>query len=142
MTTDDEQPPPPPVYTVAKRPCSTCPYACATPPGIWAESEYVKLPAYDGETWEQPIGLFMCHSGDAETDLCAGWLACHDQDHSLALRLHAADVEHLLPYSTDVELYESGAAAQEGGMVGYDWPDAETMAAQLKVVQRQRRRAT
>jgi hypothetical protein len=34
-------------------PCSSCPYKRDTPPGIWAEHEYEKLPAYDGSTLEQ-----------------------------------------------------------------------------------------
>ena len=66
-------------------PCGSCPYRKDVPSGIWAKSEYDKLPRYDGETWEQDPKAFMCHQRDG--CLCGGWLACHSPRHLLALRL-------------------------------------------------------
>ena len=101
-------------YSVDKRPCSTCPYACSTPPAVWHVDEYEKLPEYDKETAQQPFEVFMCHAGDAETTLCAGWLAVHNQqDHAhelLSLRFAGAD-EDLWGYTTDVALWSSGYEA-------------------------------
>ena len=54
--------------------CASCPYRKDVPSGIWEQSEYDKLPKYDGETWEQAGALFMCHLRDG--CLCGGWLAC------------------------------------------------------------------
>lgn len=111
---------------VGKTPCSTCPYACSTPPGVWHESEYLKLLEYDKPTEEQPPGLFMCHTGDGATLLCSGWLAVHNRmphSHSLlALRFAAfngLDPE-LFNYDTHVELFASGSESAAHGMSGID----------------------
>ena len=49
-----------PVRPPAKSPCGSCPYRQDVPSGVWAASEYEKLPAYDApETFMQPPGLFI-----------------------------------------------------------------------------------
>lgn len=102
--------------TPAARPCGTCPYRRDCPSGLWADSEYVKLVAYDGETWEQPPGLFMCHTRPEQ--LCSGWVGCHDMDETLAIRLHARslDLDAVLAYISPVALFASGAEAAAHGM--------------------------
>jgi hypothetical protein len=111
----------------ADRPCGSCPYRRDVPSGVWAEEEYEKLPAYDGETFEQPIGVFHCHRQDGRA--CAGWVAVHDMYESLALRLASAegrvDVDGFLDYETDVPLFGSGAEAAEHGLRDLEEPDAD-----------------
>lgn len=112
---------------VANVPCSTCPYMKSTPPGVWDESEYLKLPDYDKPTAEQPPGLFMCHNGDANSLVCAGWLAVHNRmPHShelLALRFASLNRDFdpaLYEYDTKVELFASGQEAHDHGVSGID----------------------
>jgi len=104
-----------------KVPCGSCPYRRDVPAGIWHPAEYAKLPRYDGETWEQPPGVFLCHQRDG--CLCGGWLMTHDRDHLLSLRLAA---RHLDPsvweYAPDVVVFKSGAAAAAHGMSGVEHP--------------------
>lgn len=108
-------------FTADPRPCNTCPYAKSTPSGLWAESEYAKLPKYDGETWEQDVHLFSCHKhGPEDNVLCKGWLLTHGTDRLLALRVAGAR-GHTLDESVyaecDAEVYESGLAAYEAGIL-------------------------
>ena len=100
----------------AARPCGTCPYRRDCPSGLWHDSECVKLAQYDGETWEQPMGLFMCHTRPEQ--LCSGWVGCHDMDEALAVRLHARslDLDAVLAYISPVALFASGAEAAAHGM--------------------------
>lgn len=96
-------------------PCGSCPYRKDVASGIWHESEYQKLPLYDGETWQQSPALFHCHQRNGH--LCAGWLGCHDQQHLLALRIHGNSVSQLAwEYHSPVELFSSGAEAAAHGM--------------------------
>ena len=103
----------------AKQPCGSCPYRRDVPSGLWSPEEYAKLPAYDGQTWEQPTSLFMCHQRDG--CLCAGWLACHDTDHLLALRLHCVDPS-AFGYVSPVPVFGSGAEAAAHGSADIDAP--------------------
>jgi hypothetical protein len=110
-----------PVRPPAPRPCASCPYRRDVPSGVWAETEYAKLPEYDAETAYQPPGVFMCHQQDGR--MCAGWTATHDMEDSLAFRLAAMTgdlpaehVEAVLDYQTDVPLFGSGAEAAEHGL--------------------------
>jgi hypothetical protein len=109
-----------------KVPCGSCPYRKDVPPGIWEAVEYGKLPAYDGETWEQAaqgaFALFMCHQNDGR--LCGGWLLTHPREHLLALRLHKVDPS-VWTYGPDVEVFGSGAAAAAHGLSGIDEPPPE-----------------
>ena len=105
----------------APAPCGSCPYRRDVPSGVWAREEYEKLPRYDGPTWAQDPGVFMCHRQDGR--LCAGWVACHDRGELLAIRLGAAsgsirpeDVEEILGYETSVPVFASGAEAAEHGL--------------------------
>jgi hypothetical protein len=119
-----------PVVNVPKGPCSTCPYAKATPSGVWHPEEYAKLPAYDRETWAQPPSLFLCHHsptmpGDT---VCFGWLAVHG-DEALGLRLAMGDgrIEAKAAFAAidgaDCgEFYESGAEAAKAGMAAVESP--------------------
>lgn len=119
-----------------KVPCGSCPYRKDVPPGIWAREEYQKLPLYDAETWAQPPGLFMCHQKDG--CLCGGWLAAHDRDHLLALRVagHRLAPE-VWDYAPGVPVFESGAAAAAHGIAGIDNPTPE---AQRKIAGLMRQR--
>ena len=100
----------------AKKPCGSCPYRRDVPSGIWAKSEYDKLPQYDGETWQQSPKIFMCHQHDG--NLCAGWLACHNPQELLALCfgfIHNFD-PMIFTYHTDVPVFISGAEARAHGL--------------------------
>lgn len=103
-----------------KNPCASCPYRKNVPSGVWDETEYSKLPRYDGEIHEQSsIAIFRCHQL-AEDNICSGWLGHRDEpDDLLAVRLGLmrGDLDlSCLDYATDVPLFESGAAAAEHGM--------------------------
>lgn len=107
--------------TVRPSPCPSCPYRLNAPSGVWAASEYERLPDYDGETTEQvyagALALFHCHS--TPLALCAGWVGHRDPHDLLALRLGvaagAADPS-CLSYRTRVPLWPTGAAAAEHGL--------------------------
>lgn len=107
-----------------KVPCGSCPYRRDVPSGIWARSEYDKLPAYDGPTWAQHHGVFMCHQNDGR--LCGGWLACHDPQELLALRIADRVNNNVDPavfdYTTDVPVFASGAEARAHGIKGIRRP--------------------
>jgi len=122
----------------SKAPCGTCPYRTDVPAGIWAASEYAKLPGYDGETIEQLLAgatrLFFCHQNDGH--LCAGWAGCHDTDELLALRLHEVAPE-TFGYVSPVPLFSSGAEAAAHGMSGVDNPGDDAIRAIEKLAARQ-----
>lgn len=106
-------------------PCKSCPYRRDVPSGVWAEQEYKKLAAYDGEIAEQAMkgamSLFLCHQRNSA--LCSGWLACHGPENLLAMRLHHAHVEpSTFDYSTDVLVFTSGAEAAAHGTRDIDEP--------------------
>jgi hypothetical protein len=101
-------------------PCGSCPYRKDVPSGLWARSEYDKLPGYDGPTWSQPPALFMCHQKDGH--LCGGWLACHGPQELLALRFARNIDPSVFNYQTDVSVFASGAAARAHGIGGIDRP--------------------
>lgn len=98
-----------------KRPCGSCPYRRDVPSGIWAAEEYAKLPAYDGPTWAQPPALFMCHQQDG--CLCGGWLAAHDREQLLTLRIHRHRLDPgVWDYEPGVPVFGSGAQAAAHGI--------------------------
>ena len=117
----------PELLTVAARPCGSCPYRRDVPSGVWAASEYDKLPDYDKPTPEQPFAVFLCHQRDG--CMCAGWLACHGHERGhelLALRLSFSTGEAdraVLGYTTDVPVFASGAEAAAHGKRGIEQPD-------------------
>lgn len=107
-----------------KRPCGSCPYRRDVPSGIWAAEEYAKLPAYDRETWQQPPGLFMCHQQDG--CLCGGWLAAHDRENLLALRIHGPRLDPgVWDYEPGVPVFGSGAQAAAHGIAEIVNPGTE-----------------
>ena len=60
--------------------------------------------------------MFMCHQG--ERHACSGWLGHSDPSRLLAVRIGVISGEMdpaCLDYTTDVELFPSGAAAAEHG---------------------------
>jgi hypothetical protein len=111
-------------------PCATCPYRRDVPAGIWAASEYAKLPEYDAPTGEQPVGAFACHQADGR--ICAGWLGYRDPTELLAVRIGTA-LGYLDPscadYTTTVPLHPSGADAAAHGLAGVEDPDDAAQAA-------------
>ena len=129
------------MITVRKRPCPSCPYRRDVPSGIWAESEYAKLPGYDGDVPDQlaagALGLFHCHQQTGH--LCAGWVGCHDMASNLALRFSHQDIDinAVLDYVSPVPLFGSGAEAAEHGRrdLAKPGPDALRKAAQLRRLQ-------
>jgi hypothetical protein len=106
---------------VRKNPCPSCPYRCDVPSGVWSESEYDKLPAYDGEIQDQvasgAFAPFGCHQADGK--LCAGWAGHRDQPGDLlAVRIgisHGTVDPSVVDYTTSVPLFSSGAEAAEHG---------------------------
>jgi hypothetical protein len=123
----NDKPPPMPeeLITCAQAPCRSCPYRRDVPSGLWAASEYDKLPAYDGDIAEQVVkeagGLFFCHQQDGR--LCAGWIGCHGAGNLLAVRLagfyldgKARLDDALWTYESPVPLFASGAQARAHGL--------------------------
>lgn len=111
----------------AARPCGSCPYRRDVPSGVWHPDEYDKLPPYDGPTWEQPPGVFLCHQQDGR--MCAGWCGTHDMDEALAIRLLGATgngeaVNAALDYVSPIPLFDSGAEAAEHGLRDVEHPTA------------------
>lgn len=120
---------------VAPNPCASCPYRRDVPAGIWHPDEYAKLPAYDADTGDQPYQAFGCHRDDGR--LCAGWLGHRRPMHLLAVRIGV--ISGKLPpeiggYTTDVPLFEHGAAAAAHGLSGITDPDVDAITAAGKIV--------
>jgi hypothetical protein len=129
----------------APRPCESCPYRRDVPSGIWDAEEYAKLPDYDAETAYQAPGLFQCHQQDGR--LCAGWVAVHNMEHCLALRLGVlsgavdeTDVDAIVDYRTDVPLFASGADAAAHGLRDLARPGLEARRMADKLRRRRPRR--
>ena len=111
-----------------ERPCHSCPYRQDVPSGIWAESEYVKLPEYDKQTSIQPFRVFHCH--DRDGSICRGWWDCHSQNppgHELiSVRIlgvfgQISDV----PPPSDVPCFTTGQEACDHGVKMIDNPDED-----------------
>lgn len=105
--------------TVRLSPCPSCPYRRDVPSGIWAPSEYAKLPLYDLSTEEQAeVGAFAPFYCHATPDfLCAGWAGCHDMAENLAMRLHHRTIDPAVyDYVSPVPLFSSGAQAAAHGI--------------------------
>ena len=122
----------------APRPCESCPYRRDVPSGVWSADEYAKLREYDRDTWAQPPGLFQCHQTgpqDRSARLCAGWVGCHGYE-LIALRIGVANGtldSSVIDYTTDVELFGSGAEAAEHGEADIEYPGKEARALVEKI---------
>jgi hypothetical protein len=133
---------------VPKGPCSTCPYAKATPSQA-ANEEYDKLPEYDRETWAQPSSLFLCHHSPTlpSDTVCFGWLVVHG-DEALGLRLAmatgsidgkaAAEAHNGADRS---QFYKSGTEAAKSGMEAIEIPSADAIQAVRTLAKRRMRKA-
>lgn len=131
-----------PIRPPAKNPCGSCPYRRDVPSGVWSPSEYDKLGAYDLDTGEQPVEVFMCHQQDERP--CAGWVGVHDMEHCLALRIassmgHVEDTDAFLDYETTTPLFSSGAEAAAHGMRRIEDPDDDARRVAQKLVGRRER---
>lgn len=112
------------------RPCGSCPYRRDVPSGLWEASEYEKLPKFDDMNDPDSYTLFGCHQ---QNDCaCAGWVAVHDMENSIGLRLGISmgqvegdDWQTFVDYTTDVPLFDSGTEAAEHGMREIDNPSPE-----------------
>lgn len=73
--------------------------------------------------------MFMCHQeGEGGTHACSGWLGHADPSRLLAVRIGviSGDVDpSCMDYTTDVELFSSGAEAAEHGRRDIRWPSAK-----------------
>jgi hypothetical protein len=112
---------------------------------VWAPEEYAKLPAYDGEIVEQVTAggtaAFYCHQQDGS--LCAGWLGHRDPYDLFAVRLgvgNGALDESVTVYSTDVDLFGSGAEAAAHGRADIADPAARAVEAMRKILTTRRSR--
>jgi Family of unknown function (DUF6283) len=114
----------------AKAPCGSCPYRRDAPSGLWHPDEYAKLLNYDGPTVFQSPALFLCHQKDG--NLCAGWLACHDPDELLALRVSEVH-EDAYSYRSPVPVFTSGAEAAAHGMKDIDNPGRAAVRTMVKI---------
>jgi hypothetical protein len=124
-----------------KKPCASCPYRAQVASGIWDETEYQKLPAYDGEIHEQTAtAVFMCHQ-PAEGHVCSGWLGHREYpEDMLAVRLgilRGVLDQSCLDYTTDVPLFESGAEAAEHGMKRFLDPQEDALSVIRKIDRKQ-----
>jgi hypothetical protein len=129
-------------FSCAKAPCKSCPYRRDVPSGVWDQSEYDKLPAYDGEIIDQlnagGTGLFMCHQRDGR--LCAGWVGCHGASNLLAARLSASKIYPTVwSYRTSVPLFESGAAAAAHGKRAIRRPGKEALRTIVRLAAKRQR---
>jgi len=129
----------------ANYPCASCPYRRDVPSGVWHVSEYEKLPPYDNDTAEQPMGLFMCHQQNER--VCSGWVGCHDMQESMALRIAFSmavvsqeDYEAMLDYQCPVPLFASGHNAAIHGLRDVADPSEGAQRAIDKLEARRRRR--
>lgn len=125
----------------APRPCDSCPYRRDVPSGVWSAAEYERLPPFDKPTYEQPVGVFMCHQSNGRA--CAGWVGCHDMQQSLGLRvagmmgmLSEATIQAILDYVSPVPLFGSGVEAAAHGLARVAEPGLDAAKAAYKVARR------
>jgi hypothetical protein len=112
---------------VAAEPCSTCPYRKDTPPGIWHQSEYEKLRAFDTN---ESIAAFLCHQSTAtgEPTACRGWLTVHRESVSVRLAMMHGKVTREQVYaSTKTPMYATGEKAADAGCSGLKRPSADAV---------------
>lgn len=131
---------------VADSPCASCPYRKDVPSGVWAKSEYVKLPGYDdGPQGQTEFAPFLCHHSPAigEEYACRGWLSVHCQSAAVRLLMYTELVtEEQVFAKPTVPLFASGAEAAEHGMREIRRPSeaAIAMADKLRLMRKKARR--
>jgi hypothetical protein len=94
------------------------------PSGVWSVEDYLKLPPYDGETWEQLPTHLRCHA--TPDFLCHGWVVVGGWDLlglRLLLSLHP-DEDFEMPTQT-VPLFETHTAAARHGVEDIHHPSKE-----------------
>lgn len=105
--------------------CSSCPYRCDVPSGVWASATYDMLIPYDEPTQYQPIGPFMCHA--TPDHYCHGWAVVGQSQprdhHLLALRMFPPD-DGVIPEAR-TPLFGSHTEAAEHGKREVDNPSDE-----------------
>lgn len=124
--------------TVRHRPCPPCPYRLDVPSGLWAASDYDKLPSYDGSMVDQAAagatGVFLCHQRTGH--VCAGWAGCHNLHDTLAARLAIGAGEldpAALDYQSPIPLFPTGTEAAAHGKRDIDHPGPAALAAISKL---------
>ena len=125
---------------IRSKPCSACPYRRDVPSGVWAVSEYLKLPPFDKPTAEQPMATFQCHS--TPEFCCNGWAIVHtSRGHEFdQLALRVRPPVHGIPDPV-VPLFSSGREAAEHGLADVNQPGEAAGAAIEKLTKIQRRRS-
>lgn len=121
---------------VAPRPCNTCPYATATPPGTWHPDEYEKLPRYDTNV---SLATFLCHQSAATgvSTACRGWLSVHRESAAARLAVASGKITNAERYAPDVvPLYTSGQEARDAGLAGVANPGPRARQAIDRLVQK------
>lgn len=131
------------IYQPSQSPCDSCPYRRDVASGVWHETEYAKLPEFDKPTGEQPVYCFLCHQKNGR--LCAGWVAVHDMNESLGLRLanslgliQPEDLDGILDYSTSTPLFASGQEAADHGRRDMETPTDEAVQT-MRTISRKRK---
>lgn len=116
-------------------PCASCPYRKDTPPGVWAASEYRKLPA-----WDEPMnfaGVFLCHTANlgGRAAVCRGWLETHERNLGVRMAMMDGTIDMTgVTGPCGVKLYKSGAEACAAGLRGVPRPSKKAVAVSLKII--------
>ncbi|MEW2260778.1 DUF6283 family protein [Streptomyces sp. NPDC047869] len=128
----------------APRSCASGPYRTDVPSGVWSQEEYSKLRLYDGPTWTQPPGLFLCPPARPRRLprprlRLLGGLPRRRPPPRLARRAAAGDIdletaEAIRDYVSPVALFASGAEAAAHGMreITRPGPDARRTIAKIR----------
>jgi hypothetical protein len=118
---------------VPANPCSTCPYACDTPAGIWAPEEYDRLADFDTNA---RTGTFLCHHSPVtgREAVCRGWLAVHAESVAVRLAVLLGAIPPGAPYEPmAAAVYATGTEARDAGRAGIDEPTPEAQTAIVKL---------
>lgn len=113
---------------VAENPCESCPYRRDVPSGIWHESEYEKLRAYDSDGFDRPLAAFLCHhSPDMKQQAaCRGWLTVHRETVAVRIAMMTGQVTPDEVYTeVSAPLFASGNEAADAGIKGVKRPKAK-----------------
>lgn len=119
---------------VPANPCSSCPYRCDTPAGVWHPDEYRRLHAYDESPG--PLAVFLCHHSPTldRPAVCRGWLGVHDDGIATRLAVARGDLPPWTWPDVTVDLYETSSDAAEAGLV--DGPPDDAAARVIERIER------